>query len=543
MSASVSISQYAARAEAAEAKIAELTNLAAQIQAVAGGAGASSGGEGIGEFKAYFLEKLKVLRVSIAEEHEEFLQEKAKNADLDKEVTKLRYRVEILTRELAKVLGTPVPESIFKASEAEATKEVKEGEKEKDKKGKDKEKDKEKGKDKEKEKGKDKDKEKEKDKGKDKEKDKEKGKDKEKEKGKDKEKEKGKDKEKEKEKGKDERKPSEKAERKPSERKQSEKVEVAAEPKADAPNADESAVRVHAAEAGKKEKPAKGGKKDEGKKEAAAEGEQGKKDNKKGGKKEEGSAEAPKKEGGEAGKKGEKQKKDSTRTESEKGEAKPKKEEGGKKGGDAGKKGDAAKKGGDNKKEEPKVEAKSGDLDEKAVKACIKEGGKKAQDCAGMSTFGTHFFCVTIESADGNMKLLEKAMEGMNVEVDPEAEDRKGGAGDLGKILFNANDDKLIIMCHTPKEVMEKATAAEWMQGVLTVTGAKVISQTDNFIQAELDNDPDHGVYVLKLRDQGISASFEFLRSRGLMIEDDSEDENYAAAAGINLNAAPGADY
>jgi len=27
------------------------------------------------------------------------------------------------------------------------------------------------------------------------------------------------------------------------------------------------------------------------------------------------------------------------------------------------------------------------------------------------------------------------------------------------------------------------------------------------------------------------------------MIDDDSEEENYAAAAGINLNAAPGADY
>lgn len=85
------------------------------------------------------------------------------------------------------------------------------------------------------------------------------------------------------------------------------------------------------------------------------------------------------------------------------------------------------------------------------MKACLKEGGKKGQNCAGMSTFGIHFFCVAIESAEGNMKLLEKVMEGMNVEVDEAAEDRKGGAGDLGKILFNANDQKLVIMCHTPK--------------------------------------------------------------------------------------------
>lgn len=75
-----------------------------------------------------------------------------------------------------------------------------------------------------------------------------------------------------------------------------------------------------------------------------------------------------------------------------------------------------------------------------------------------MATFGTHFFCVTIESAEGNMKLLEKVLEGMNVEVDEAAEDRKGGAGDLGKILFNANDQKLVILCHTPTVLKKKTT-------------------------------------------------------------------------------------
>lgn len=484
------IAQYAQRAEAAEAKIAELTSLAAQIQSVAAGSGnAAGGGEGIGEFKAYFLDKLKNLRAQVVEEHDAFVALKAKDAEAQKEIAKLKYRVETLTREFAARLGTPVPEDIFKDEPKEA--EEKGKEKEKDKK-KDKDGDKEKEKDKKK-----KDKEKEKDdKDGDKEKEKDKKKKDKKDKDGDKEKEKDKKKKDDKEK-KDDRKPSEK------ERKPSEKV---AEP-----------VVVHT------DKP-----KDE-----------------------------PKKEEPKKGKKEEKPKKESTRTESEKGEpakepAKDAKKDGKKdaKKDDAGKK-DAGKKDGgkkDAKKEEPKAEAKAeakapGGLDDKAVKACLKEGGKKGQDCAGMATFGTHFFCVTVESADGNMKLLEKVMEGMNLEVDEEAEDRKGGAGDLGKILFNANDQKLVIMCHTPKEVMEQATAAEWMKPVLAATGAKVTSESENFIQAELDNDPDNGIYSLKLRDQGISASFEFLRSKNLMIEDDSEDENYAAAAGINLNAAPGADY
>lgn len=60
----------------------------------------------------------------------------------------------------------------------------------------------------------------------------------------------------------------------------------------------------------------------------------------------------------------------------------------------------------------------------------------------------------------------------------------------------------------------DKATAKEWMAPVLAATGAKVVLETEDTIEAELDNDPDKGIYSLKLRDQGISASFEFLRSK-----------------------------
>jgi hypothetical protein len=161
-----------------------------------------------------------------------------------------------------------------------------------------------------------------------------------------------------------------------------------------------------------------------------------------------------------------------------------------------------------------------------------------------MSTFGTHFFTLAIESADGNMKLLEKVLDAMNVEVDEAAEERKGGAGDLGKLLINSNDDKLVIICHTPPEVVEKATAKDWMAAVVKATGVKIISETPNVIKAELDNDPDNQIFVFKRRDQGVSASIEFLRSRQLLPEDSDDDIDYTANSGINLNAGPGqADY
>jgi len=217
------------------------------------------------------------------------------------------------------------------------------------------------------------------------------------------------------------------------------------------------------------------------------------------------------------------------------------------KGGDQGKKGksggkkDAERKPSEKAPAAAVAEASEGKLDDKALKACLKEGGKKGQDGCGMATFGSHFFNSTVESANGNMRLLEKVLEGMNTVVDENAEERKGGAGDLGKMLFNRTETKLLILCHTPPEVMEKATAKEWMAPVLKQTGAKVISETPNIIKAELDNDPDNQVFVFKRCDQGLAASFEFLRSRQLLPDDDDDDDvDYTAGAGINLNAGPG---
>jgi hypothetical protein len=41
---------------------------------------------------------------------------------------------------------------------------------------------------------------------------------------------------------------------------------------------------------------------------------------------------------------------------------------------------------------------------------------------------GVSFFNIAVESADGSLELLEKVMEGANVEVDEAAEERKGGS-------------------------------------------------------------------------------------------------------------------
>ncbi len=45
---------------------------------------------------------------------------------------------------------------------------------------------------------------------------------------------------------------------------------------------------------------------------------------------------------------------------------------------------------------------------------------------------GVSFFNLAIESADGEFELLDKVLEGANAPVDEAAEERKGGAANIG---------------------------------------------------------------------------------------------------------------
>lgn len=172
-------------------------------------------------------------------------------------------------------------------------------------------------------------------------------------------------------------------------------------------------------------------------------------------------------------------------------------------------------------------------LDAKRVKACIKEGGKKGQDLSGMSAFGCHFFCTAFDEPQGEMEYLQLCMEGANTEVDPEAEERKGGAGDLGKIFFSAGDNNLAMICHVPKECKDKVTIEEWFGCVCESIGASMGPVGELFCNANVPADPDNDKFPLKMRDVAISAGYDYLRTKGLVLDDDSEDDiNFADDAG-----------
>jgi hypothetical protein len=167
-------------------------------------------------------------------------------------------------------------------------------------------------------------------------------------------------------------------------------------------------------------------------------------------------------------------------------------------------------------------------VDDKAKKAAIKEGGKKGVDMVGMSDLGgVKFFNLAVETPAGDMELLEFVLEGMNAPVDEAAEERKGGAGEIAKMLLSAGDSQVAFLCHVPKalqEATEGFSMKEWVEAVAKAASAEVVSESEEVIKMIAKGDASKELFPLKMRDAGQAAGFAYIKSKGLIPEDDSDD-------------------
>jgi hypothetical protein len=150
---------------------------------------------------------------------------------------------------------------------------------------------------------------------------------------------------------------------------------------------------------------------------------------------------------------------------------------------------------------------------------------------------GIKFFCVTMEKCLGEMSLVEKAIEGANKVVDEEADDRKGGAGDIGKIFLSANDQRCAVIAHVPKALGKEKDLVlkEWVEATVAGLDAIYIDESEEIIKLELPANPEKERFPLKMRDLAINQGFAYLKMKQLVLDESSSDGdiNYAEAAGI----------
>jgi len=166
---------------------------------------------------------------------------------------------------------------------------------------------------------------------------------------------------------------------------------------------------------------------------------------------------------------------------------------------------------------------------EKKLKAVIKEGGKKAQDVAGVADLGgLDFFCTSMMESAGNIDQLRAQMDAMNAECDPESEERRGGAGHVGKMLISSEEKTAVAMvCYVPEDKISKLTAAEWIEYVAKQVQAEVLFASPGYAYAVMKYDKEAGRFPLKEKDNAISHSTLILRQKGFMPDDSDSDDDY----------------
>eukprot|EP00929_Paragymnodinium_shiwhaense_P020914 TRINITY_DN1378_c0_g1_i1.p1 TRINITY_DN1378_c0_g1~~TRINITY_DN1378_c0_g1_i1.p1 ORF type:complete len:337 (-),score=150.95 TRINITY_DN1378_c0_g1_i1:261-1217(-) len=164
----------------------------------------------------------------------------------------------------------------------------------------------------------------------------------------------------------------------------------------------------------------------------------------------------------------------------------------------------------------------------KKLKKVIKEGGKRGVEIEGAADMGgLQFFSTAVEEPDGDVELLIKSMEAMNQKSDPTEEERKGGSGHIGKMVFSAGTEQLAICAYVPEAKQGELSCEEWLQKVLSAQpGGKLLSSAKDICTGVIPANAEKGVFPLKIREGLIMEGNNFLRAKGLFPDhDDDSDE------------------
>merc|ERR1711963_145040 len=102
------------------------------------------------------------------------------------------------------------------------------------------------------------------------------------------------------------------------------------------------------------------------------------------------------------------------------------------------------------------------------LKKVIKEGGKRGVEIEGAADMGgLQFFCTAVDLPEGNLDMLVESMTAMNAKSDPTEEERKGGSGHIGKMIFSCGAEQLAVVAYVPEDKRGELDCGEWLKKVL----------------------------------------------------------------------------
>jgi glutathione S-transferase len=180
-------------------------------------------------------------------------------------------------------------------------------------------------------------------------------------------------------------------------------------------------------------------------------------------------------------------------------------------------------------KKEDKPQPSAEEEKKKKLKKVVKEGGKRGVEIDGAADMGgLQFFCTSVDEPEGDLELLRTCMDAMNAESDPAEEERKGGSGRIGKMIFSAGDHQLAVLAYIPEALKDSIDAKEWLQKVLDLFQGEVAkASTSVMATGFIKADGDKNKFPLKMKEPCITEAITFLKAKGLFPDkdDDSDDE------------------
>merc|ERR1711948_53195 len=161
------------------------------------------------------------------------------------------------------------------------------------------------------------------------------------------------------------------------------------------------------------------------------------------------------------------------------------------------------------------------------LKKVKKEGGKRGVEIEGAADMGgLQFFCTSVDMPEGDVDLLVESMKAMNAKSDSTEEERKGGSGHIGKMIFSAGSEQLAVCAYVPEEKQSALSCEEWLKTVLANFQGTIESSAADVCTGFVKADGDKGIFPLKIREPMILEANNFLRKKDLFPEDkDSDDE------------------
>merc|ERR1712083_292751 len=111
------------------------------------------------------------------------------------------------------------------------------------------------------------------------------------------------------------------------------------------------------------------------------------------------------------------------------------------------------------------------------LKKVKKEGGKRGVEIEGAADMGgLQFFCTSMELPEGDVDMLVESMKAMNAKSDPTEEERKGGSGHIGKMIFSAGAEQLAVVAYVPEDKQKNLDCQEWLKAVLANFSGEIVS-------------------------------------------------------------------